>query len=400
MALIWLRSKLDSRTSRLKSALQGAWSWTVLLALLVGCRELPAQKPYNGTIGINLAGAEFGTHRPEFSSGNPGLHGRDYIFPTEPCLSYFSQRGFRLVRLPLSWERLQPAPLEQLDPVYMRRVQDFLDMAWRNGCQVVLDLHNYGSYRQGESGRVRDLLLEVSPRKPGGLGAAALADVWLRVGRRVMNHPALHAYGLMNEPHDMVAAGWMGGGGWHEISRRVVAAIRASGDSTWLWVGGDGWSKASEWSQHNPPAPWVADSLGRVVYEAHIYFDSDASGRYRMSYESERQADPRILDRAEDNLRPFAEWCSRNGVVGVIGEFGVPWHDRDWRPLFDRFLEEVEERGMTACAWAGGDMWGDYILSLHLGPGSGGAPGQALFRQVGLRARSAIPSVGHPTGLR
>jgi len=86
--------------------------------------------------------------------------------------------------------------------------------------------------------------------------------------------------------------------------------------------------------------------------------------------------------------------------LGVIGEFGVPWHDREWRPVFDRFLVELERRGMTACAWAGGDMWGDYILSLHLGPGAGGAAGQSLFHQVWLRARSSASASPRPMSLR
>lgn len=346
--------------------------WTiVILILLTGCREL-RERP-SGGIGVNLAGAEFGSNVPDFSSGNPGLHGQDYMFPSEKSLSYYAQRGINLVRLPLSWERLQPKPMYRLDPTYMGRIEDFLDLALMHGCQVVLDLHNYGRFREQHRGRVRELLLGASTSRQEGLNSAALADLWLRVAQRVSRHPALHAYGLMNEPHDMGAGSWLEGGGWHAISRHVVATLRASGDQNWIWVAGDGWSKASEWDVHNPPTPWVSDTLGRVAYEAHVYFDRDASGRYQVPFAEERRIDPQIHDRAVKNLAPFSDWCSQNDVPGVIGEFGIPWNDGGWLPLLDRFLAEVQEQGMIACAWAGGDMWGDYILSLNP-PGIAEAP--------------------------
>ncbi|MEC8253175.1 MAG: hypothetical protein VX044_08180, partial [Planctomycetota bacterium] len=110
---------------------------------------------------------------------------------------------------------------------------------------------------------------------------------------------------------------------------------------------------------------WIRDDLGRVAYEAHVYFDANGSGKYDRSYAEEARLDPRTARRGHERVQPFLEWCDRNSAVGVIGEFGVPWNDPGWLPVLEDFLTEVRRRDIKACAWAGGDYWGDYPLSLQ-----------------------------------
>lgn len=340
-----------------------------LLLLALGACSSGESVPSVG-FGINLAGAEFGTHQADFSNQNSGKYGQDYIFPSTKTLGYFGARGLRIIRLPLSWERLQPSLGGDLDSVYVGRVLEQLDAASYHGCKVVLDLHNYGRYRAAEGGLVMELTLD----DLGGLRHEHLSDLWLRLGQRVRKHPALLAYGLMNEPHDM------GAGNWHASSSQVVRTLRKEGDRTWIWVAGDGWSKAHEWTKHNPTSPWIKDPLDRTVYEAHVYFDSDGSGRYQATFAQELQLDPGLAMRGVQRLEPFVRWCKEGGVYGVIGEFGVPWYDQDWIPVLDRFLERIDEVGMSATAWAGGDWWGDYPLSLEPRGGTEVAPLLAIMR--------------------
>ncbi len=51
-------------------------------------------------IGVNLAGAEFGSAS--------GVYGTSYIYPTASELDYFKSEGITLIRLPFMWERAQP----------------------------------------------------------------------------------------------------------------------------------------------------------------------------------------------------------------------------------------------------------------------------------------------------
>lgn len=330
---------------------------SLLLWGLASCGG-PNDAPTVG-FGVNLAGAEFGSHGKDFSNENSGRHGQEYVFPQKETMAYFASRGLRIIRLPLSWERLQPILGAGLDQSYTGRVLEQLDTAAFHGCKVVLDLHNYGRYRLNDRGRAHEFVLGEPQGGGQGLRAEHLSDLWLRLGAHVREHPALMAYGLMNEPHDM------GRANWHDTSNQVVRALRSAQDRTWIWVAGDGWSKAHEWLKHNPKTPWIKDPLERTAYEAHLYFDRDGSGRYQSTFDQELRTDPNILLRGSERLEVFAQWCERGGVQGVIGEFGVPWFERRWLPVLDGFLDRAKEKQMTAVAWAGGDWWGEYPLSLQ-----------------------------------
>lgn len=349
----------------------------------------PDEAPIVG-FGINLAGAEFGAHERDFSNENPGDHGQEYLFPRKETMAYFASRGLRIVRLPILWERLQPILGAGLDQAYTGRVLEQLDTAAFHGCKVVLDLHNYGRYRVSDRGRAHEFVLGEPQDGAQGLRSEHLSDLWLRLGSHVREHPALMAYGLMNEPHDM------GRANWHETSNQVVRALRSAEDRTWVWVAGDEWSKAHEWLQYNPESPWIEDPIGHTAYEAHLYFDRDGSGRYQLTFEEELRTDPNLLLRGSERLDPFAQWCKRGGVPGVIGEFGVPWFERRWLPVLDRFLDQAKQEKMTAVAWAGGDWWGEYPLSLQPRNDQDVGPLAAILRAAPRQPLSGSLRVGAP----
>src|SRR6266496_2436919 len=89
-------------------------------------------------IGINLAGAEFGSAF--------GVYGYSYIYPTASELDYFKSEGINLIRLPFRWEHAQHTLDGALDAAEIGRIHAFLDEAAARGMQVVLDAHNYGRY--------------------------------------------------------------------------------------------------------------------------------------------------------------------------------------------------------------------------------------------------------------
>ena len=140
-------------------------SWPVGLALAsalglsASCLELPPEASFR--VGVNLAGAEFGTEAPGYSNESPGEHGEAYLFPSKDTVRWFTDRGLRVLRLPLAWERLQPEPAGPLDPTYAQRVLEFLDLAQVYGGRVVLDLHAYGRYRMAAGGAVHELVVGI-----------------------------------------------------------------------------------------------------------------------------------------------------------------------------------------------------------------------------------------------
>src|SRR6185437_782334 len=131
--------------------------------------------------GVSLAGAEFGSQRPEFSNRNPGRYGRDYIYPSERTIAYFTQQGLGLLRLPVRWERLQPELRQPLDAAELNRIHHVLHLAAEHGAQVILDLHNYGRYRMDWFGKPRSVIIDEQLQGDRPVSREALADLWQRL---------------------------------------------------------------------------------------------------------------------------------------------------------------------------------------------------------------------------
>lgn len=284
-------------------------------------------------IGVNLAGAEFG-YGPRF--------GHDYIYPNERELDYFKEHGVDLVRLPFKWERVQPTLDGELNQEEVARIRAFLDDAAARDMKVVLDLHNYGRY----GGKVLG-----SDEVP----VTALGDFWAKLVSALKGHPAIYGFGIMNEPHDMGSPE-----AWPLAAQSAVDAIRATGSTETILVGGTGWSSAMLWQKANSDL-LIHDPLGNLKYEAHVYFDDDHTGTYDESFEGEG-AYPHL---GVERLQPFLSWLEEHRVEGFIGEFGVPGDDPRWLDALDKFVDEVQADGLDATAWAAGPWWGDYPLSLE-----------------------------------
>ena len=164
----------------------------------------------------------------------------------------------------------------------------------------------------------------------------------------------------MNEPHDMPETG----PSWHTISQAVVDAIRKVDPETAILVAGDRWSSARFFPQANGPIPWIDPSIPNIVYEAHLYFDDDGSGKYHIDYGKLLQQNPKLPQNGTGYVQPFLDWCTRNKVQGFIGEFGIP-SDPGWLKVMDNFLSTIQKANVGGCYWAAGPWWGNYPLSIQ-----------------------------------
>jgi endoglucanase len=283
--------------------------------------------------GINLAG-------PEFSEQSlPGTAGVDYYFPSASHLSYYSQHGFNATRLPLTWERLQPKLFDKLDDNYSNLLLEYMHQANRAGQVVLVDIHNYGRYR-GE--------LIGSSKVP----SAAFKDLWKRLALLLKDQPALYAYGLMNEPHNTNDS-------WHSVAQFGVDGIRMVDSEHKIYVAGDNWSSAAAWPNSNPK-PFVTDISNKIVYEAHVYFDDNFSGRYEKPI-----GNINLKERVENRVLPFINWLDKYNVQGVIGEWGVPTSDLSYELAVISFIELTNVKCIDWFVWAGGSWSTGYNLSLE-----------------------------------
>jgi hypothetical protein len=238
--------------------------------------------------GVVLAGGSFAAadSNAQFSSTRPGRYGYDYSYENAASYSYLAAQGVKLVRLTVSWERLQPVPGEALNQVELGRLRTALTRAAQAGIAVILDLHNYGSFAAGGTATKRLVL------GTADLPVARLADLWSRLAEATADQTALVGYDILNEPITLAARGAGGARLWEQASQAAVDAIRATGSARSIAVTGYGQTAPGQLGEFHPRA-WIADPLHRTVYEAHAYFDGDSSGHYAAGYAAESARLPR-----------------------------------------------------------------------------------------------------------
>ncbi len=324
-------------------------------------RSAPAATtfPLRLRCGVSLAGAEFGSERAGFSNVNPGIYGKDYQYPQQQTIEYFAAQGLGLLRIPFRWERLQPRLRMPLEPAELARIRQVLNYAGGCGAVVVLDLHNYGRYSLAANGRTRVTVIDENVGGVVPVPRTALADLWRRLAAEFVGNPTVVGLGLMNEPHDM------GHSDWKLISQAAVDAIREVNREAWVIVPGDQWSNAHRFDVANGPRAWVRDPALQVVYEAHCYFDANASGKYLRTFAEELRDDPQLVTRGAQRIRVFLDWCRRNKVPGFVGEFGIPGDNAGWRDVLSGALREMSAAEAGGCYWAAGEWWNDYPLSIQ-----------------------------------
>lgn len=322
--------------------------------------DLFAEEHHNDSpIGVSIAGAEFGAHQPSFSNQSPGVFGRHYTWNSEKTVQYFCNKGIRVLRVPFRWERIQPKLGDSLDSNELKYLQTFIQWAKTHKGRVILDLHNYGRYRMKHDSKVVEWIVDQTHQGTVPASRDHLADLWCRLSKVFKNEETVYAYGLMNEPHDM------GDSDWKAISQYVVRAIRKQDDDKLILVPGDSWSSAPRWIKVHGSSAWVDSKYDPIAYEAHCYFDSDHSGKYKWSYAKELSKDSQLFKRAEMRLTPFLTWCRSNKVQGFLGELGIPSKEKGWHLLLEQALKLLNKSKMGCCYWAAGEWWGNYPLSIQ-----------------------------------
>jgi len=311
--------------------------------------------------GINYSGLEISPGRL------PGRLSFDYVAPTEAEFAAAAAAGMTVVRLPVLWERLQPQLGAPLDGPMLAVVREQCGMARRHGLRLVLDLHNYGTYRGGMVG---------SPAVP----TAAFAAFWGRLASAFSDDPDV-IFGLMNEPHGIGAEAWAAS------EQAAVAAIRAAGAGNPVLASGTGWDGAHNFvsgAGYGVPNATALKALhdpaGNLAVEVHQYLDRDSSGTHGECVTPEA---------ARQRLAPVTAWLRRAGRRGFLGEAAASATPECLESLA-ALLGEVEanqDAWLGWAYWAGGPWWGDYMFSIE--PKAGEAKGARERPQMAVLRRLA-----------
>jgi endoglucanase len=289
--------------------------------------------PYRG---VNLSGAEFG-------GAIPGTFGTDYTFPTAAEVDYFMGKGMTAFRVPFRWERLQRAAYGALDEAYFGRLDALVQYATSKGASIILNPQNFARYYGATVG---------SSTVPD----AVFADFWGKVAARYASNPRV-MFNLVNEPHDMPTEQWIG------AANAAIAAIRAAGAGNTIIVPGNGWTGGYSWYGNGYGTPNavallnITDPGNNVLFEAHQYFDADASG-------TSGQCMSASIGR--ERLAPWVKWLREHGKKGFLGEFAVANNPTCMAAAKD-MLDYVNASSDVIVGWqwwGGGPWWGDYQFAL------------------------------------
>lgn len=306
---------------------------TLILASSAGAVAAANAVNIQPLVQVNLAGAEFGAV--------PGRNGFDYMFPTIESLDKWKASGVKVLRVPVLWERLQPALNGKLDSVYAPLIDELLERARDRGMAVIIDIHNYGQYNKQTIGTA-------------AVPLSSYKNLLERIAERWHANPGLQGYDLMNEPHDSANAGWPA------AAQVGIDGVRIYDKVKPIYIEGRSWSNALNWPSLNGPLLLLRDPANNLIFSAHLYLDPDTSGFYK-----DPPAKDFDLNIGVNRAKPFVEWLVRNKRNGQIGEFGVPNSDARWSQAMDRLLSYLKPHCVPLAYWAAGPLWGDYPLSIE-----------------------------------
>src|SRR6185437_16146972 len=210
----------------------------------------------NSQFGVVLAGLDF--------SGSTAV-------PNAAECQYYSGKGFKFIRVPFLWEKIQPTLGGALDATYLGYIDQVVTAAATYNMSVMIDMHNYLRYPSDPSTTSTSTLVT-----QGGPTQAQYNDVWTKIATHYANNTTIWGYDLMNEPHNL------GSANWPAIAQSVITAIRAVDMTHTIVLEGDHWSQGHLWPTltNSTGLATVSDPANNLVFEAHQYFDSDESGQY------------------------------------------------------------------------------------------------------------------------
>ena len=321
------------------------WMQLNFLSLLVGILIAGTAMPSVGAgcskdaslKGVNIAGAEFNADQV------PGVLFKNYIYPSSAEIDYFASLGANVIRLPVLWERIQPSLSGALAPAEIQNITSTIAMAKSHGMCVILDVHNYGTYRGKAVG---------TPEVP----VKAFINLWTRLAEKFPDTSAV-AFDLMNEPVHLSIDQWA------QVAQQTVTAIRKQGASNVILVAGGRWSGVHDWFSSaggvSNAQAFAAfhDPLRRTIIEVHQYADADYSGTGKQCIAAAN---------FDDIFNKITQWAKTNGQQLFLGEFGVPANQvclEVLNTLLSHMRNKDVWRGWTY--WAAGQWWGGYPLSIE-----------------------------------
>ncbi|MBB4861062.1 endoglucanase [Novosphingobium chloroacetimidivorans] len=287
--------------------------------------------------GVNLSGGEFGTV--------PGRLGFNYTYPSTTDIDYIAAQGFKMVRIPFRWERLQPILNGALSTADASALMKATDYALSKGLVVVLDMHDFARRRPNPTSVTSAIVGSAD------VPAAAFADAWVKIAGRYRGNNNVWL-GLMNEPNGLPAASW-----W-QTAQQTAIALRNQGVNNKLMIPGIYWTAAYNWVESGNAAfaSTFKDPGENYAFEVHQYLDSDSSG-----------TKPTCAVGAARRVDAVLAWAKVQKVRLFFGEMGAG-PDDTCKIEYGNMLAKIDKSQVAIgwTAWGAGSWWNEgYMFRIN-----------------------------------
>lgn len=327
--------------------------------------------------------------------------------------------GFNVVRLVLSWSRLEPTR-GHIDTGYLKRIHDAVAQARRRGLYVILDMHQ-DAWGKGVASPAGELCAPGFERSIGWDGAPAwatrldgmstchakyrevapavaqafhnfyldrdgiqseLVKVWGKLAREFAAEPAVAGFDLLNEPHPGLTPGPAAGQRIGDFYARAISAVRAAershprGFSHVVFFEPSVTYDITAQPDTVPPPTFTADR--NIVFAPHLY-----PGTFS----------PVSVD---DAFKSAARVAQTYQTTFWVGEWG--WYSPNPRtdePQIRDYARHEDDGRIGGAWWLWREACGDpHIFYTAGAPGEPLATGLARFACPGGR-RLGIPRTTH-----
>ncbi len=322
----------------------------LMTSLFVLSHSLNASADDQTLQGINFPGPAIAGHV------YPGTINKNYHFPSAADVKTYADFGFEVIRLAITWERLQPELGQPFEADYLRGIHDFVDQAAKYGLRVVIDVHNYGKYK-GQLIGTETVTNE------------DFQKLWYQLAEAFRDEQHV-LFGLMNEPNKQDA------NTWSVIAQGAVTAIREANAKQTILVPATFYSSAARWlhkdgySSNGEALKKIADPLNNIVFEAHQYLD-----KYSTGTESECVS----ADVGVQRLTAFTGWLKENNYKGFLGEFAVGDSETCQQALKNMlgYIQNNRDVWYGWTYWVADPWFKGYIFNIY-------PPDPQQFPQVGI----------------
>ncbi|QCQ17983.1 glycoside hydrolase family 5 protein [Microbacterium sp. RG1] len=273
---------------------------------------------------------------------------------SQASFDYLAARGFQIVRLAVSWQRVIPiptgvAPIDAIEgpqsDAYIALIRTEVSRAAHAGMHTVIDLHNGCTYPwDGPTPSAGAVACGA------GISRAAIEHVWTILAKAFRRDQWVEAYDLFNEPHASI------GIAEYELGTQAATdAIRRTGDRHRLWVEGFLGGRSATLASIAPGGPWIRDPENNVEYSQHFY---------------QHGATPSYVLTA---LATFEAWCNRWEVRCSVGEVGWKTHaSSETTGTFDEFYSMADTDHLDVTYFAASSL--SHVGGYFAYASSGAAP--------------------------